>query len=118
MVFVHEQCYLNKDRSIVMLASSVRLCSILRFKAPEWFLICWHIASHSYMSSYMLSSRKYGTVWYHSASSKLWYLTTLSFVNFQGKLTRTLWNLLVCESSLFGLLCAWRKVRILRQQVR
>jgi hypothetical protein len=36
-----------------------------------------------------LCSRKYGTVWYHSASSKLWYLTTLSFVNFQGKLTGT-----------------------------
>jgi hypothetical protein len=39
----------------------------------------------------------------------------LSFVNFQGKLTGTLWNLLVCESSLFGLLCAWRRVQILRQ---
>jgi hypothetical protein len=36
-----------------------------------------------------LPSRKYGTVWYHLASSKLWYLTTLSFVNFQGKLTGT-----------------------------
>jgi hypothetical protein len=65
-----------------------------------------------------LSSRKYGTVWYHPASSKLWYLTTLSFVNFQGKLTGTLWNMLVCEASLFGLLCAWRRVRILRQQVQ
>jgi hypothetical protein len=64
-----------------------------------------------------LSSRKYGTVWYHPTSSKLWYLTTLSFVNFQGKLTGTLWNLLVCEASLFGLLCAWRRVRILRQHM-
>jgi hypothetical protein len=36
-----------------------------------------------------LCSRKYGTVWYHPASSKLWYLTTLSFVNFQGNLTGT-----------------------------
>jgi hypothetical protein len=36
-----------------------------------------------------LCSRKYGTVWYHPASSKLWYLTTLSFINFQGKLTGT-----------------------------
>jgi hypothetical protein len=36
-----------------------------------------------------LCSRKYGTVWYHPASSKLWYLTTLSFVNFQEKLTGT-----------------------------
>jgi hypothetical protein len=76
----------NKDRFIVMLASSVRLCSVSRFKAPEWFLICWQIAFHSYMSSYMAFSRKYGTVWYHPASSKLWYLTILSFVNFQGKL--------------------------------
>jgi hypothetical protein len=53
MFFVHVQFRPNKDRSIVMLASSVRLCSILRFKAPEWFLICWQIAPHSYMSSYM-----------------------------------------------------------------
>jgi hypothetical protein len=41
----------------------------------------------------------------------------LSFVNFQGKLTGTSWNLLACEASLFGLLCAWRKVQILRQHV-
>jgi hypothetical protein len=34
-----------------------------------------------------LPSRKYGTVWYHPASFKLWYLTLLSFVNFQEKLT-------------------------------
>jgi hypothetical protein len=36
-----------------------------------------------------LHSRKYGTVWYHPASSKLWYLTALSFVNFQENLTGT-----------------------------
>jgi hypothetical protein len=36
-----------------------------------------------------LLGRKYGTVWYHPASSKLWYLTALSFVNFQEKLTGT-----------------------------
>jgi hypothetical protein len=63
-----------------------------------------------------LYSRKYGTVWYHPASSKLWDLTTLSFVNFQGKLTGTSCDLFACEASLFGLLCAWRRVRILRQQ--
>jgi hypothetical protein len=28
-------------------------------------------------------SRKYGTVWYHPASSKLWHLTMLPFVNFR-----------------------------------
>jgi hypothetical protein len=39
--------------------------------------------------SIWLLSRKYGTVWYHPASSKLWYLTLLSFVNFQEKLTST-----------------------------
>jgi hypothetical protein len=44
---------LNKDRSFVMLTSSVRLCSFLRFEASEWFLVCWHIASCSYMSSHM-----------------------------------------------------------------
>jgi hypothetical protein len=42
-------------------------------------------------------------------------LTTLSFINFQEKLTGTSWNLCACEASLFGLLCAWRKVQILRQ---
>jgi hypothetical protein len=36
-----------------------------------------------------LLSHKYGTVWYHPASSKLWYLTAFSFVNFQEKLTGT-----------------------------
>jgi hypothetical protein len=92
----------DKDRSFVMLASSVRLCSVLCFEAPEWCLVC--------------CSRKYGTVWYHPTSSKLWNLTTLSFVNFQGKLTGTSWNLFMCEASLFGLLCAWRRVQILRQQ--
>jgi hypothetical protein len=45
--------YPNKDRSIVMLASSVRLCSVLYFEVPEWFLVCWQIASYSYMSSHM-----------------------------------------------------------------
>jgi hypothetical protein len=43
----------NKDRSIVMLTSSVRLCYVLHFKASEWFLVCWQIASCSYVSSHM-----------------------------------------------------------------
>jgi hypothetical protein len=46
-----------------------------------------------------LRSRKYGTVWYHPASSKLWYLTALSFVNFQEKLTGTSFALCACEAS-------------------
>jgi hypothetical protein len=55
------------------------LCS----KVTEWSLTCWQIASRSYMSSYMAFSHKYGTVWYHPASSKLWHLTALPFVNFR-----------------------------------
>jgi hypothetical protein len=45
--------YLNKDRSFVMFTSSVRLCSVLHVEAPEWFLVCWQIASCSYMSSHI-----------------------------------------------------------------
>jgi hypothetical protein len=44
-------------------------------------------------------------------------LTTLSFVNFQGKLTGTSWNPFACEASLFDLLCVRRRVLILRQQI-
>jgi hypothetical protein len=79
----HEQCCLNKDRSFVMPTSSIRLCSILCFKVSEWCSICWQIASRSYMPLYMAFSRKYGTVWYHPTSSKLWHLTVLPFVNFR-----------------------------------
>jgi hypothetical protein len=100
-----------------MLMSSIRLCHFLHFKAPEWFLVCWQIALYSYMYLTWLSSRKYGTVWYHPASSKLWNLTTFSFVNFQGKLTGTSCDLLVCEASFFSLLCAWCEVQILRQHI-
>jgi hypothetical protein len=46
-----------------------------------------------------LLSRKYGTVWYHPASSKPWYLTALSFVNFQENLTGTSFSLCACEAS-------------------
>jgi hypothetical protein len=50
---VHVHLYPNKDRSVVMLMSSIRLCYYLHFKAPEWFLVCWQIALYSYMSSHM-----------------------------------------------------------------
>jgi hypothetical protein len=64
-----------------------------------------------------LLSRKYGTVWYHPASSKLWYLTALSFVNFQEKID---WHVLLLfarvKPALFGFLCVWRRVHVLRQQ--
>jgi hypothetical protein len=43
----------NKDRSFVMLTLSARLCSVLHFEAPKWFLVCWQIAFCSYMSSHM-----------------------------------------------------------------
>jgi hypothetical protein len=46
-----------------------------------------------------LLSRKYGTVWYHPENFKLWYLTALSFVNFQEKLTGTSFALCACEAS-------------------
>jgi hypothetical protein len=33
----HLHLYPNKDRSTVMLTSSIRLYYFLHFKAPEWF---------------------------------------------------------------------------------
>jgi hypothetical protein len=60
-----------------------------------------------------LLSRKYGTVWYHPASFKLWYLTLLSFVNFQEKLTGTsrdslrVWSQLVSACCVFGARCTF-----------
>jgi hypothetical protein len=49
-----------------------------------------------------LFSRKYGTVWYHPASSKLWYLTALSFVNFQEKID---WHV-ICSLRVWSQLCS------------
>jgi hypothetical protein len=51
--FVHVRFCPNRDRSIVMLTSRVRLYLVSHFKVPEWFLVCWQIASYSYMSSHM-----------------------------------------------------------------
>jgi hypothetical protein len=62
-------------------------------------VVLWQIAFYSYVSFHLAFSRKYGTVWYYPASSKLWYLTTLSFVNFQEKLTGTSFALCACEAS-------------------
>jgi hypothetical protein len=53
--FVHVRFCQNRDGSIVMLTSLVRLYLVLHFKAPEWFPVCWQIASCSYMSSHMAS---------------------------------------------------------------
>jgi hypothetical protein len=62
-------------------------------------VVRWQIALYGYVSSHLALSRKYGTVWYHPASSKFWYLTALSFVNFQEKLTGTSFALCACEAS-------------------
>jgi hypothetical protein len=62
-------------------------------------VVLWQIAFYSYVSFHLAFSRKHGTVWYHPASSKLWYLTTLSFVNFQEKLTGTSFALCAYEAS-------------------
>jgi hypothetical protein len=79
---MREQCYLNRDRSFVVLTSRIRLYPVSCFKALEWYLNCWQIACCSYMSFYWLSSRKYGTVWYHPASS-MFYLTIFILWQFQ-----------------------------------
>jgi hypothetical protein len=72
-----------------MLMSSIRQYRFSSYKFPSGFnslANSFHIAMCHLV---WLLSRKYGTVWYHPASSKLWYLTSLSFVNFQEKLTGT-----------------------------
>jgi hypothetical protein len=49
--WLRARAILFKRRPIfVMLTSSVRLCCVLHFEAPEWFLVCWQIAPYSYMS--------------------------------------------------------------------
>jgi hypothetical protein len=69
--------------------SSIRQYRFSSYKFPSGFnslANSFHIAMCHLV---WLLSRKYGTVWYYPASSKLWYLTSLSFVNFQEKLTGT-----------------------------
>jgi hypothetical protein len=63
-----------------------------------------------------LSSRKYGTVWYHPASSKF-YLIIFIPLSVSGKLTSTLSGFIArVKPAPCGLLCAWREVPILHQQ--
>jgi hypothetical protein len=53
MTFVYVQFYPIK-KSIYRYAYIIRLAMFfLHFKAPEWFLVCWQIASYSYMSSHL-----------------------------------------------------------------
>jgi hypothetical protein len=81
---------LTKQRPIaIMLTSSIRQYRFSSHKFPSGFN---SLANSFYIAMchlVWLLSRKYGTVWYHPASSKLWYLTFLSFLNFQEKLTGT-----------------------------
>jgi hypothetical protein len=49
---VHGFC--TNRRSIYRHAYIIRSAMFfLHFKAPEWFLVCWQIASYSYMSSHL-----------------------------------------------------------------
>jgi hypothetical protein len=84
--FVHVHLCSNKDRSPSCLRHPFGFVTFL-VASSRMISVYWQIAFYSY--AIWLCSRKYGTVWYHPASSKLWYLTALSFVNFQEKLTGT-----------------------------
>jgi hypothetical protein len=72
-----------------MLMSCIPLYPVYTFKVPEWCSNCRQIACCSYMLFNWLWGRKYGTVWYHPASSRF-YLTVFILCQFQGKLTGTL----------------------------
>jgi hypothetical protein len=113
-----KQRYLNKDRSFVMLTSCFGYILFSCFKAPEWYLNCWQIACCSYMSFYLAFSRKYGTVWYHPASSKFVSNYFSSFVSFQENWLARFGSGTCVKPASFGLMCAWREVLILRQQVQ
>jgi hypothetical protein len=88
--------FLTKQRLIaIMLTSFIRQYCFSFYKFPNDFNSLANSFFIAMCHLVWLLSRKYGTVWYHPASSKLWYLTPLSFVNFQEKLTGT-------SSSLFA----------------
>jgi hypothetical protein len=79
---------LTKQRPIAILpTSSIRQYYFSFYKFPKGFNSLANSFCIAMRHLVWLFSRKYGTVWYHPASSKLWYLTILSFVNFQEKLT-------------------------------
>jgi hypothetical protein len=93
IVFMH---FLTKQRPIVvMLTSFIRQYWFFFYEIPNVFSSLANSFSIAMCHLMWPFSRKYGTVWYHPASSKPWYLTALSFVNFQEKLTGT-------SSSLFA----------------
>jgi hypothetical protein len=84
------QCYLNKDRFFIMLTSCIRLYPVYMFyQFPNDVQIADRQLVVAICRFDWLRSRKYGTVWYHLASSRF-YLTFFILCQFQGKLTGTL----------------------------
>jgi hypothetical protein len=79
----------NKDRLPSCLRHPFGSIAFFFYKFPNGFQFIDRLLYIAMCHPIWLYGRKYGTVWYHPASSKLWYLTALSFVNFQEKLTGT-----------------------------
>jgi hypothetical protein len=79
----------NEDRLPSCLRHSFGSIDFLFYKIPNGFISLANSFSIAMCHLMWPFSRKYGTVWYHPASSNPWYLTALSFVNFQEKLTGT-----------------------------
>jgi hypothetical protein len=105
---------LTKQRPIaVMLTSFIRQYWFSFYKFPNVFSSLANSFSIAMCHLMWLLSRKYGTVWYHPASSKSWHLTALSFVNFQEKLTGTscyslrVWSQLCSACCVFGARCTF-----------
>jgi hypothetical protein len=86
---VHVHLCSNRDRSLSCLRHPFGNVTLFFYKSPNGFNLLADKLPIAMCHPIWLLSRKYGTVWYRPASSKLWYLTTLSFVNFQEKLTGT-----------------------------
>jgi hypothetical protein len=87
-----------------------------RFKVPEWYLICWQIAFRSYMSSYMAFPQIWNCLVPPGKFQALVFNYFSSFVNFRENWLAHFGICSCVKPALFGLLCAWRRVRILRQQ--
>jgi hypothetical protein len=72
-----------------MLTSYIQQCSIYTLYQFMMFKLLTDSLFVAICCSNWLYSRKYGTVWYHPASSRF-YLTVFILCQFQGKLTGTL----------------------------
>jgi hypothetical protein len=86
------------------------------FEVPEWHLICWQIAFRSYMSSYMAFKPQ---IWNCLVPpGKFQVLVSNYFFilcQFQENWLARFGTSSCVKLALFGLLCAWRRVRILHQ---